>query len=220
MRQCFLCHKTIGKNAGNETVEHIPMKSLFEGYGSQNKVNRITVPCCFSCNNETSSLDEEFRNFIASISDNPILITMADKTIRSVLDYRNMFDRIYNDPETGKTGLLTPVQAVADYQVKVFKGLFYHKYKFPVPSEAKIKVDIDAKGNNYISVPYITYYNENFAYKHSGSSLVFRYILQPFRKWQINPDKNDFTLTDSDKEFVSIQVFNNCFVAVVYARLP
>jgi Leucine-rich repeat (LRR) protein len=217
---CFLCHQPIGRKDENETVEHIPMRGLFDGYGDEFKINRITVPSCFKCNNETSSIDEDFRNFIASIGETPILAPMADKTIRSVLDYRKMFDRIYTDPVTGKTGLLTDPNIVVEYQKKVFRGLFCHQYKIPLPKEYIIKVDIDAAGNNHLSIPFIKYYDRNFAYKHSGSPYVFRYILQPFRKDLNQLEKKDLALSSSDKQFVSIHVYNNCFVSVVYAHIP
>jgi hypothetical protein len=219
-RRCFMCHTEIGRKKGNETVEHIPMRSLFDGYTTAHKANRITVPCCTSCNNATSLIDEEFRNFIASISDDPILLPMADKAIRSVLDYRKMFDMIYTDPETGVTGLLTRPKVVVEYQKKVFKGLFYHQYKAPLPEKYEIKVDIDRERNKFKSIPFINYYNKNFLYKHSGSPDVFKFILQPFRAGLKQTVKQDLVLAPSDNHFVSIQIFNNCFQSVVYAHIP
>jgi hypothetical protein len=217
---CFICHKEISRKAGNETVEHIPMRSLFEGYESEHKINRITVPCCRECNNETSLLDEEFRNFIGSISDSPRHIGMADKTVKSVLDYRKMYDRIHEDPDTGRLGLLTPVEAVAEYQKKIFRGLFYHQYKITLPPNLKLSVDLGLKDEIRTTTErMIQYYERNFPVKYSGSPTVFRYILQPFRENLNLSEKKDLCLESTDTRFVSIHVFNECFTSVVYATV-
>lgn len=145
---------------------------------------------------------------------------MADKAIRSVLDYRKMFNRIHYDPETDQVGLLTPINAIVEYQKKVFRGLFYYQYRLALPKECKMGVDlgINEKRKTH-TARMIKYYQGNFPVKHSGSPHVFRYILQPFRKGLNQAEKKDLILEVTDTQFVGIHVFNNCFTSVVYANV-
>lgn len=57
MKACYLC----GGIA--DTRDHLPPKSFFP---KPAPVNLITVPCCTSCNNQLSTLDETFRVFAST----------------------------------------------------------------------------------------------------------------------------------------------------------
>ena len=63
---CYNCFKPIKE--GEKTREHIPAKTLFEGYDDKYKANRITVPACYECNQEYSPTDRDFRNLIGIIA--------------------------------------------------------------------------------------------------------------------------------------------------------
>jgi hypothetical protein len=203
VKNCFNCGKPISRKDGNETVEHIPMQSLFDGYSDDHKVNRITVPCCKECNNATSALDEEFRNWIGSISNLPEMQPIADKTIKSILHYKKQFDRIYVDSGAGTVGLLSKPKQTAEYLKKVFKGIFYHQYKYHLPSEYTVAVDFDKNKSGELSTPNINYLLKNFEYKYSGSPVIFKYILQPAA-----PEK-----------YIALIVFNETFTVMAYASV-
>ena len=59
---CYNCSKELVEN--EITREHIPARTLFDGYGNEFKTNRITVPACLECNNKYSKCDEVLRNLI------------------------------------------------------------------------------------------------------------------------------------------------------------
>ena len=211
--QCFNCGVSISRKQGNETSEHIPIQSLFEGVGDDYKINRITVPCCHACNNETSkTLDEEFRNAIAVISDNPAL---TGKTVKAMFQYKRQFDRL-RQIENGQLGITFNQKTLIEYQKKVFKGLFYHRYNYPLPSNYVILVDFDQAGNGG-SIPFVKYLVANFKYKHSGHPSIFKYILQPFRAGLNQKEKTDLVPTPDDKRYLGLLVFNQSFASMVYA---
>jgi hypothetical protein len=58
IKQCYLCRAT-----ENLTRDHIPPENLFP---KPLPSNRITVPCCKSCNSGFSKIDEQFRAFVSS----------------------------------------------------------------------------------------------------------------------------------------------------------
>ncbi len=217
--RCFNCEKQISRKAGDQTVEHIPIQSLFEGFGDDYKLNRITVPCCYKCNNESSKvLDEEFRNFIGSISNHSDMQPIANKTIKSVLHYKKQFDRIHID-ENRKFGIIFKKNLIAEYLKKVFKGVFYYQYKYPLPSQYTLGVDLDGDKIGKLSAQCMNYLLLNFEYKHSGSPYIFKYILQPLREGIRQKEKNDLIPEDTDR-YVALFVFSNLtFSAMVYASL-
>ena len=55
---CYNCFKPIKE--GEKTREHIPAKTLFEGYDDKYKVNRITVPACYECNQGYSPTSPQY----------------------------------------------------------------------------------------------------------------------------------------------------------------
>lgn len=51
-KQCFNCGNFFTKE--EITKEHIPAKALYAGYDNEYKLNRITVPSCYKCNQSFS----------------------------------------------------------------------------------------------------------------------------------------------------------------------
>lgn len=219
-RICFNCGIPISRKEGNETVEHIPLQSLFHDLGPEYKINRITVPCCLTCNKDTSqTIDEEFRNFIGSIVEGRLSMPLADKTIRSVLDHKKQFDRIVVD-NYGNMGLKSEKGIVHSYAEKVFRGIFFHHYKRFLSRDFTIGIDIgDKEKTGDLSQPFMNYLLRNFEYKHSGSPDVFRYILQPYRKGFSQEKKIDLVPDQSDVWFGALMTFSNTFTVMAYASL-
>ncbi len=58
IKWCYLCRST-----EDLTHDHIPPRNLFP---KNLRTNLITVPCCKSCNESFSKLDEQFRVFVSS----------------------------------------------------------------------------------------------------------------------------------------------------------
>lgn len=66
--KCYNCGKQLDNSS--KTREHIPAKALFRDFKIKLTDNIITVPACRECNKLFSKYtDEEFRNFIGSITD-------------------------------------------------------------------------------------------------------------------------------------------------------
>ena len=57
---CYNCRIKLKKEIQNK--EHIPAQAFYGGYGSEFKVNRITVPACRKCNEDYSKTDQELRD--------------------------------------------------------------------------------------------------------------------------------------------------------------
>lgn len=70
--------------------EHIPAQNLYEGYSPEYKKNRIVVPCCFTCNNRFSKIDQEIRDFIGigkeTMGSDDII---TQKAVRSIMRKSN-----------------------------------------------------------------------------------------------------------------------------------
>ena len=58
IKWCYLCRAT-----ENLTRDHVPPENLFP---KPKPSNLITVPCCKTCNEGFSKLDEQFRAFVSS----------------------------------------------------------------------------------------------------------------------------------------------------------
>ena len=67
MDLCYNCGNEL--NSQNRTREHIPAQNMFVGYPDEYKVNRITVPACYSCNNLYSKVDQEIRDAIGIMNE-------------------------------------------------------------------------------------------------------------------------------------------------------
>src|SRR5436190_10111635 len=64
-QQCYLC----GKWANSYTRDHIPSKTLA---GDVPNIQFITVPACLECNQQFSSEESKFRDFLAVVGSNPV----------------------------------------------------------------------------------------------------------------------------------------------------
>lgn len=95
IERCYNCGKELTKDA--ITREHIPARTLFDGYNDEFKYNRITVPACKECNNMYSKYDEEFRNLIGIITNKKENDIIASAATRSILRKTDGFDRLRFD---------------------------------------------------------------------------------------------------------------------------
>jgi hypothetical protein len=215
MRHCYNCGIEISRKTRTETIEHIPMQGLFDGYQDTYKKNRITVPSCFACNNSSAALDEEFRNWIGVVTDIQQHDAIVSKTSSSIFKYKKAFHRVMIDV-AGNIGISFKGKVAIDYSKKVFKGLYYHRYKHPLPQTFKIVIDFN-QTEKVVSKPFIDYLLQNFSYKSSGHEDIFKYILQPLRFNTVNPSKADLVPTATDSRFMALMIFNKTFASMAFA---
>jgi len=143
---CYLCGKP-----NPDTKEHIPPRGIFP---KQPTGQLITVPAHESCNNQYAEDDELLRNLIISASwrsgkgreawDKQVVASWKKNPgAKKELINRLTTVKIKN-PVTGKKeeypALMGEV-SLFERQVERFtKGLYYHRYKEPLPSDISIEV--------------------------------------------------------------------------------
>lgn len=215
MDRCYNCGKEL--KDGEVTREHIPARSLFKGYDSIKKSNRITVPACLECNNKYSLTDEEFRNMIGVISNQEEHKTITDYSVRSIIRKDPDFSRLRIDFLNNVVGVEFNEKHIIDFHKKNFKGLFYYQYGSPLPDSYKLLVDIGKNDINKLASFAIEYLNNNFERKFSGHRDIFSYCIQPFRPGIEKKDKDDLEIEDNEKIIVGMLVYNKIHGALVYA---
>lgn len=212
--RCYNCGKILDND---KTREHIPARTLFEGYDEKYKVNRITVPACFDCNNKYSPTDEEFRNMIGIIAKRKENNTITDKSVKSILRKEKGVNRLYFNPFGKVIGVEFCQQPIEEFHKKNFKGLFYYQYGYPLPDNYELAVNIDENDYSEATLGFISYLKEFFEWKYSGHKDILSYCLQPFRLNITEKDKNDLPLSNDENIIVGALKYNQEHVALVFA---
>jgi len=212
-KKCYNC----GKELENKEVtkEHIPSKNLFEGYDDKYKVNRITVPACFECNNKYSPTDEEFRNMIGFIARRKENNKITEKSIRSIqrkdsIGQRHSFDNF--GKISGVTFNEIPIES---FHKKIFKGLFYNKYGKILTNDYEIYVNIDENDWSLTTLGILGYLKDLFNFNTSGHLDILKYSIQPFRLGIDNECKVDLDPTENENMFVGYMDFNKEHASLV-----
>lgn len=214
--RCYNCG--IALEADQNHREHIPARNLYDGFPNDHKNNRILVPACYTCNQSFSPLDEEFRNFIGVINKHPEAAELTEKTTRSMNRWDSRIARVIYSVFTKKPyAVQFNINQIESIHVKNFKGLFYHNYKYPIPSNYKILAHFDKNFQTEKSQKLINYLTSNFSFKVSGHENVFRYILQPFRS-DYTFDGNDIPPSDNERFFLAILSYTKNHAALVLAE--
>lgn len=212
--RCYNCGKILDND---KTREHIPARTLFEGYDEKYKVNRITVPACFDCNNKYSPTDEEFRNMIGIIAKRKENNTITDKSVKSILRKETGFNRLYFSPFGKVTGVEFCQQPIEEFHKKNFKGLFYYQYGYPLPDDYELAVNINENDYSKATLGVIGYLKDFFEWKYSGHKDILSYCLQPFRLDITKNDKNDLPLSNDENIIVGALIYNQEHAALVFA---
>lgn len=188
---CYNC----GKDLSNEkiTVEHIPAKNLYEGFGEAFKQNRITVPACNYCNNLYSKIDQEIRDALAVKGYDPSKNeSFFVKGLKSILRRSNWKDRTHYENDGTLLALNFNYDDLEQLHIKNFKGLFYNKFGFPIP-------------NNFI----ITIFADGDDIWIDSAQIIYNYILQG-RSWEVSGHADifkfilkDITLNEEGKIYES-----------------
>ena len=213
--RCYNCGCLLDNS--NQTKEHIPPKNLFAGYGDNYKINRIVVPACHNCNNTYSPLDEDFRNFIGTISNVKENDVISRKAAESMVANTKERNRIYVDSLNQVIGVKFDASQIEKYHIKNFKGLFYYQYGYSLPQDYKFYVSFDNDDHSDYTSTCLSYLKNNYRWNFSGHENIFKYILQPVRKILENPDKNDLQIKEDDNLFACIMIYNQSHCALVCA---
>ena len=212
--RCYNCGKIIDND---KTREHIPARTLFEGYDEKYKVNRITVPACFDCNNKYSPTDEEFRNMIGIIAKRKENNRIADKSVKSISRKETGFNRLYFSPFGKVTGVEFCQQPIDEFHKKNFKGLFYYQYGYPLSDNYELLVNVDENDYSEFTLAAIEYLKNLFEWKYSGHEDILSYCIQPFRPGINKTDKNDLELSNNENVITGAFIYNQEHAALVFA---
>lgn len=213
--RCYNCGKELNK--GDETREHIPAKTLFEGYDKKYKEKRIIVPACFECNNKYSLTDEEFRNLVGVIAKRKENHPITDKAIRSILRKDSSFSRLQFNQFGQVSNVEFCEQQIKEFHIKNFKGLFYYQYGYPLPKNYELYVNIDEEDYSEPTLSIIRYLEEFFESKYSGHPDILSYCIQPLRLDIQKSDRSNLELRKGEDIIVGILSYNREHAALVYA---
>ncbi len=133
--------------------DHVPPKALFV----RPRPSLITVRACDTCNNGASADDEAFRAFISLRADvrGAEADTLRQTTVRGVLRNRREFKRLVLSmrplpsysrsslPQTDSCFAATfPVGPHERVMSRTTKGLYFHHFGEPMPSNAELRLDV------------------------------------------------------------------------------
>lgn len=176
---CYNCGQPLTSN--NATVEHVPARNLYDGFDNQYKVNLITVPACYSCNQFYSKVDQEIRDALAIKSDNlEQKRRMTEKGVRSILRRSNWRDRSYFNNEGKVIAVDFSYDDLKQIHIKNFKALFFRKYGFPVPDNFDIEIVSDGDDDKKVDRAKVLYDYAQLdkQFEYSGYPDIFKFILK------------------------------------------
>ncbi len=208
---CYNCGKPLSKQ--DETVEHIPAKCFFVGYGDDYKKNRITVPACNECNNAYSKIDQELRDAIGIMTDNHTdKSELVSKSVRSILRQKDGVKRILS--KDGSIYIEFSYNKLREIHIKNFKGIYYHKFGKPLPEkyQNEIITEGDQSEVSYEKLAALYNYLDNYKkeWSHSGNPNIFKYKMVGFN------NNNRFEEINEDTEFILAKMIYHeeiiCFV--------
>ncbi len=214
IERCYNCGREL---KDGKTKEHIPARTLFEGYDDLYKTNRITVPACFECNNRFSLTDEEFRNMIGVIAKREKNNAITHKAVASIIRKDADHRRLLFDFVGEVRGVDFSMLPIVEFNKKNFKGLFYHQYGFPLPSDYEIIVNDDENDFSDFTLGCIGYLKDHFEWRYSSHKDILSYCIQPFRPGVVLVDKKDLKIEDKENIVIGMLVYNQEYAAMVIA---
>ena len=221
MKKCYNCGVVLSK--GNITKEHIPAQNTFNGYPADFKLNRLTVPACFECNNKYSKIDKEIRDAIGIMNNNDKnQVELTRKAVKSILNEKNWKDRI--EIVNGKVESVTfSYDTFKQLHIKNFKGLFYHKYGIPLTEEFQIEIiaegDFENDKLDKIAQLLAGFVADGENFKVSGHHDIFQYKLKTLTPLDNGEQINDSPTLENALGVVGILIYHkNIEVVIVAAK--
>lgn len=133
MKKCYNCGILLSELKKNErTKEHIPARTLFEGYPKEYLTNRKTVPACLRCNQEYSRIDDEIRDLIGITNESDIeKKELTAKTVRKIFGNKKDLSKRMS---VGKENIYFNfnMSTIDKIHLKNFKGIYYIMTKKPL----------------------------------------------------------------------------------------
>ena len=212
---CYDCGMSIEK--GELTREHIPAQCFFVGYGEEFKVNRITIPAHKTCNQYYSKIDQELRDAIGVMTNNQTdKRELVSKSLKSLFSKKEGIERL--SFEDGTISMNFNYGIFRELHLKNFKGLFFNKYKIPLPKRFKIKI-ITEGDQEIFSIEQVSYLynaiNYNFPkWEKSGHSDIFKYKIVVFDQ---NGNFCDFDINSTEQTIFSIMVYHEELICFGFA---
>lgn len=219
MKRCYNCSIELTKE--NRTKEHIPAQNTFIGYPPEYKLNRLTVPACFDCNNQYSKFDAEIRDAIGIMNENdPKQAELTRKAVESIMRDKNWPQRV--EIINGKVESVTfSYDTFKQLHIKNFKGLFYDKYGIPLPDEFQIEIiaegDFEDVKLDNIAQLFAGYLAEGGDFKVSGHPDIFQYKLKTLTPMYDGDQINDSPTLENALGVVGILIYHKNIEAVIIA---
>lgn len=217
---CYNCGKELKK--GDRTTEHIPAKALFAGYGSEYKVQRLTVPACHKCNGEYSKIDDELRNAIGIMNDDvndDSAKELTRKSVRSIRNKKGWQKRLFLNRNGKVGGVQFNYEHFRSIVIKDFRGIFFGEFGFPLPSTWHVEIisefDEDKKKTD-AGIDIFRYLDKDIGWEKSGHEDIFKY---KFKSMASNKDGIIYDSDDLDEadNIGCVQIYHNELGFVVLA---
>jgi hypothetical protein len=216
---CYNCG--IELTAATNHVEHIPAKNIFATYPPKYKQQLVTVPACFDCNNDFSKIDQEIRDAIGIMNDkNDLQNEMTRKSVKSIMRKSNWVNRVVSTDDGKAFEVSFSYDDFKKLHIKNFKGLFYHKYGFPLPKEYQVEIiaegDEEHEKLQNIAKFLYGYTDEGIKWNSIGHEDVFEYKIK-----SMIADKNGMIYDDENIEhaigFVCIMHYHHSIKPLIIA---
>lgn len=217
IKQCYNCRLLL--DATNYTGEHVPPQNLFDGFPNEYKINRIVVPACQECNHAFSKIDNEIRDILAvKTEDIKSREKLASKGIRSISRTKTWLDRVNFDQNGNVKSINFKYKNYLQSHTKNFKGLFYYRYKFPIPDEFDIEIIADEKSFQKFRLArfIFDYLNTYCSFEVSGHEDIFKFKIGDLTL----DENNNFYLSNNITNcsaVVSLLIYHNEIIALAFA---
>lgn len=219
MKLCYNCGIELTKE--NRTKEHIPAQNTFIGYPPDYKLNHLTVPACFDCNNQYSKIDKEIRDAIGIMNqDDDKQAELTRKAVESIMRDKDWPSRV-----EFKDGRVESVSFSYDtfkqLHIKNFKGLFYDKYGIFIPDDYKIEIiaegDFEDVKLDKIAQLFAGYVADGEDFKVSGHPDIFQYKLKTLTPMYGDDQINDSPNLENALGVVGVLIYHKNIEAVIIA---
>ena len=218
MKRCYNCTKELDKRS--VTKEHIPAKANFVGFSNEYKVNRITVPACYKCNQDYSTIDQEIRDAIGIMNENNEMHNViTEMAVSSLLKQKNANERLIF-----KSGIVLGVvfdrEIFKKLHIKNFKGIFYYEFGLPISNDFIFEVILEEKFEiaskyKWFNTLY-NYVSDQNETKVSGHRDIFEYKLKKMNLNE-NNELNEIGQLEDAKAFVGFINYLDSMKVVILA---
>lgn len=217
--RCYNCGIQLTKDT--KTREHIPAKNTWAGYDEEYKINRIRVDACFTCNNGYANIDSVVRDAMGVISADELQKELIEKAARSIIKQGNLKDRIQVSLDGKDVFFDFKYEDLQQIWIKDFKGVFYHNYRFPLPTNYDITAifELDKTDEElFRMVKYIQNYvvQEDNNWCLSAHEDIFQYKIRAGVHDE-NGNIIDTTQIDDALIFAGVLIYYKKITAVVFA---